>query len=237
MDQLPFGIQHPTAGTRALTGIKGKGIVMKSLIRGVLGLAVIAALSACSGSGPESADVADLQQVAQGIARGEGQISVQDLSKQLIEGHKALTLIDIRSPEAFAAAHIKGAQNLPLAQLMSRDKLATLPAAGSLVVYSQDSGDGAAAAALLRLAGHPAKVVDGGYSAWDREILHPDVPAVATKDEAPDLARKRAISCYFLGGKGAGDEAPTYAPKPQPAFVPPLTAVPKPRQHRSSEGC
>ena len=212
-------------------------MTMKSLIRGVLGLAAVAALTACGGAGDGAVAVTDLQKVAQGVARGEGRMSVQDLSRWIISGHQTFALLDLRSPEAYAAGHIEGAENHPLAELMNPEKLAALPEGRKLVVYSADSTEAAAASALLRLAGHDAQAVTGGYEAWDKEILHPDIPDVASVDEPAAIAEKRAIACYFVGGQNAAGEAPVYAPKSEPAFTPPVTSTPALRPHRSGEGC
>jgi rhodanese-related sulfurtransferase len=211
---------------------------MKNLIRGMFGLMLAAALTACGGAGQGKAKMgaSGLEHVAQGVARGEDRVSVQDLSHWIIQGRKDFVLIDIRKPDAFAVGHIKGAENVPLAELMSKAKLDGLPGGRKLIVYSADSAEAAAAAALLRVAGHEAQAVTGGYDAWAREILHPNISAVATIGETPAVAEKRAIACYFVGGKGAASQAPVYAPKPVPAYTPPVTTAPPPLPHRG-EGC
>jgi rhodanese-related sulfurtransferase len=209
---------------------------MKNLILGMFALALAATLAACGGAGRGKVDMHSLQQVAQGVARGENMVTVQDLSHWIIQGRKDFVLLDLRKPDAFAAGHIQGAQSMPMAELMSEAKLATLPAGQKVIVYSADSVEAAAATALLRVAGHDALAMGGGYDAWDKQILHPPIPAVATRNEAPEVAEKRAIACYFVGGKAAGSEAPVYAPKAAPAFVPPVSTAPPPRP-RHSEGC
>jgi len=214
---------------------------MKTLLHSMLGLTAAAVVSACGGPAPGAAkvDVQSLQQVAQGVARGEDQVGVADLSHWLIEGRNDFVLIDIRKPEAFAAGHIRGAESVPLAELISDAKLSTLPAGRKLIVYAADSAEGVAAATLLRVAGRDALAITGGYAAWVRQILHPDIAAVPTVDEAPTAAEARAIACYFVGAQVASNSAPAYAPKPAPAFVPPVTsatpATPTSPRHR--EGC
>lgn len=212
---------------------------MKRLMRSTLGLAAVAALTACGGSGQgkSKVDVRALQQVAQGMARGEDRVNVKDLSHWIVQGRKDFVLIDIRKPDAFVAGHIQGAESVPLAELMSEDKIMGLPTERKLIVYSADSAEAAAATALLRLAGLDAVAMSGGYDAWDRQILHPEIPAVATVAEAPATAERRAIACYFLGGKGAANQAPVYAPKAVPAFVPPVSTAPPLRPRHANEGC
>jgi rhodanese-related sulfurtransferase len=212
---------------------------MKRWMRSTLGLAAVAALTACGGSGQgkSKVDVRALQQVAQGVARGEDRVNVKDLSHWIVQGRKDFVLIDIRKPDAFVAGHIQGAESVPLAELMSEDKIMGLPTERKLIVYSADSAEAAAATALLRLAGLDAVAMSGGYDAWDRQVLHPEIPTVATVAEAPANAEQRAIACYFLGGKGAANQAPVYAPKAAPAFVPPVSTAPPLRPRHANEGC
>ena len=211
---------------------------MKGLIPKLLGLTLTAAaLTACGGPGHGTADTntQSLQKVAQDMARGEDWVSVKDVSHWIIEGHKDFVLIDIRKPDAFAAGHIQGAENVPLAEIMNKDQLAELPTGRKIISYSTDSADAAAATALLRVAGHNAMGMTGGYASWDREILHPNIPPVATTDESPATAEKRAISCYFIGGKGSSNEAPVYVPKKTAPTAPPPPLAPPPGRH--NEGC
>lgn len=45
-------------------------------------------------------------------------ITIQDFQKKLAaQAENELNIIDVRAPEAFAEAHIKGAQNIPLDEL------------------------------------------------------------------------------------------------------------------------
>ncbi len=190
----------------------------------LVAVAAVAVLAGCGGTtGTASMDVHGLQQVAQVVARGEDRVGVEELSHWIIEGRKDFVLIDLRKPDAFAAGHIQGAQNVPLAELISEPKLAALPGGRKLIVYSADSAEAAAGAALLRVAGRTALAVKGGYDAWDRQIAHPDIPAVASADEGPVTTEQRAIACYFVGGRGAASEAAVYAPKAAPASVAPAT--------------
>jgi hypothetical protein len=197
-------------------------------IRNVLWLTAAGALSACGGPTQDGALPSQrVQQVAQSVARGEDRASVQDLARWIIEGRKDFLLVDIRPADAFAAGHIQGAENVALTELVTPARLADLPAGRKVVVYSTGSQDAAAGATLLRLAGHEALAVTGGYDAWSREVLNPpEVPAVATVGEPAPVAEKRAIACYFVGGQGSQAEAPVYAPKPVPVAPAPAAAAP-----------
>jgi rhodanese-related sulfurtransferase len=60
-------------------------------------------------------------------------------------------LLDVRTPEEFAAGHIEGATNIPVQELGAR--LAEVPKHQPVVVYCASGGRSARAAAMLRQAG------------------------------------------------------------------------------------
>ena len=74
-----------------------------------------------------------------------------------------LVLIDVRSPEEFAAGNIPGAINIPVDEL--RDRLDEIPA-GPVIVHCAVGVRGHTAAALLRHYGYDARNLDGGYATW-----------------------------------------------------------------------
>ncbi|RIX31243.1 FAD-dependent oxidoreductase [Amnibacterium setariae] len=73
------------------------------------------------------------------------------------------TLVDVRTPQEFAAGAIPGAVNVPLDDL--RERHGELPAE-RLVVHCQVGQRGATAARLLNQLGHAAANLDGGYRTW-----------------------------------------------------------------------
>ena len=92
-------------------------------------------------------------------------ITPDELMRRIEAGEK-LTLIDVRANAVFKEGHIPGAINVPAA--LARQK--QLPPLGFAVVY--DAGLGAdtateAAAALNRKPGITAKVLEGGFAAWE----------------------------------------------------------------------
>lgn len=80
---------------------------------------------------------------------------------QLVE--QGATLVDVRTPEEFAAGHLDGARNLPLDALTAR--MAELPRDRAVVVYCRSGARSARAAAVLRSAGHDVRDL-GPMSAW-----------------------------------------------------------------------
>ncbi|HHH38543.1 MAG TPA: hypothetical protein ENK50_03080 [Sedimenticola sp.] len=187
-------------------------------------LLALALLSACGGSGqPQQAG---LEQVAQVIARGENRVDPQALSRWIIEERADFRLIDVRTPGDYGKGHIQGAENLPVTELLLPENLKRLPRDRRLLLYSEGSANAAQAAALLRLEGFDGALLVGGYQAWQREILHPPLPAEATAGEPPEQREQRAIACYFAGGVQAGKAAPR-AGRGKPTFKPPTRPVRK----------
>ena len=80
----------------------------------------------------------------------------------------AITVLDVRSEADYARDHIPGAISLPIRQLAER--LGELAGHDLIVAYCQgpycvSSSD---AVRLMHEAGHQARVLDGGWTAWTR---------------------------------------------------------------------
>jgi rhodanese-related sulfurtransferase len=85
-------------------------------------------------------------------------------------GVRDFVLLDVRSPESFAAAHIAGAVNLPHRRIHERN-LAAWPADALFVVYCNGphcNGADRAAVSLARL-GRKVKKMIGGVEGWKDE--------------------------------------------------------------------
>lgn len=76
-------------------------------------------------------------------------------------------LLDVRSPDLFAAGHVPGAVNLPHGRIVERN-LAAWPADVLFVVYCAGPHCNGADKAALRLArlGRPVKKMIGGVTGW-----------------------------------------------------------------------
>jgi rhodanese-related sulfurtransferase len=95
---------------------------------------------------------------------GAGAVSPTD-AVRMINRDKAV-LIDVREPAEFAAGHVAGARNVPLAGLESSKHLPSNKAL-PLVVVCATGARSARAAAQLRKAGHAqARSLAGGTNAW-----------------------------------------------------------------------
>lgn len=95
---------------------------------------------------------------------------VSDVHHSLTHAPKGWVLVDARSPEAFAARHIPGAQNLPHRSL-SPETTAHLNKDELVVVYcwSPACNAGTKAAARLGALGFRVKEMLGGLEYWVRE--------------------------------------------------------------------
>jgi rhodanese-related sulfurtransferase len=181
-------------------------------------LAASAAMLAACGQPPETGAGVSFMDVAQSAAREEDRVSVEQLAEWLIEERKDFVLIDVRSQDEFTKGKIHEARNVPLAELVTSETIATLPTDRKIVVYSNGSENAAKAATMLRLAGLDASLVTGGYNAWHQRILNPDIPAEELDGESLQVSAQRAYACYFVGDRGEGPDARSER-KP---FVPPV---------------
>jgi rhodanese-related sulfurtransferase len=90
-----------------------------------------------------------------------------DVHHALTTGPADFVLLDVRSPEHYAAGHVPGAVNLPHGRIVERN-LAEYPADTVFVVYCAGPHCNGADKAALRLArlGRPVKKMIGGVTGW-----------------------------------------------------------------------
>lgn len=104
-----------------------------------------------------------------------------DVHAALGRPRPGFTLLDVRSPEAFAAGHLPGARNLPHGRIAART-LEDVPDGELIVVYCAGPHCNGADRAALRLAelGRPVKKMLGGVTGWldeGFELVAATVPA------------------------------------------------------------
>jgi hydroxyacylglutathione hydrolase len=86
-----------------------------------------------------------------------------------------LALLDVRSPSEWAAGHVPGSSNIPVADLQQR--LAEIPRDRPLVVHCYSGSRAAIAASLLRARGMAdVRVFAGGFAEWARAGYPVDRP-------------------------------------------------------------
>lgn len=93
-----------------------------------------------------------------------------DVHAAVQAGKPGFVLLDVRSPESFAAGHVSTAINLPHRRINQRN-LAKYPKGALFVVYCNGPHCNGADWAALRLAqlGRPVKKMIGGIEGWKDE--------------------------------------------------------------------
>jgi rhodanese-related sulfurtransferase len=106
--------------------------------------------------------------VASGLLRGDHpQIGMDE---DLASRGENLLLLDVRTPQEFAAGHIPGAVNIPIDEL--RPRLAELPHEREIAVYCEVGQRGYVATRILLQAGFKAANGAGGYRTY--KLFHPE---------------------------------------------------------------
>jgi rhodanese-related sulfurtransferase len=91
-----------------------------------------------------------------------------DVHAALTTGMADFVLLDVRSPEAFARAHIDGATNVPHRKIVAGYMNARWPQSTVFVVHCAGPHCNGAHRAAIRLAGlnRPVKIMIGGITGW-----------------------------------------------------------------------
>ncbi|HQZ30987.1 MAG TPA: rhodanese-like domain-containing protein [Arenimonas sp.] len=84
-------------------------------------------------------------------------------------------LLDVRSPEEFAAGHVPGAVNIPHDQVAGR--LSELDGRRWVLVYCQSGRRAGIAEGVLAQAGFDVRQVDGSWARWKAEGRPVQAPA------------------------------------------------------------
>ncbi|WOD38185.1 rhodanese-like domain-containing protein [Nodosilinea sp. E11] len=96
----------------------------------------------------------------------KSQASPDELLKRLNWGEPALTILDVRSREAFNDERITGAVPMPIEQIPGGIE-STLEPKRDIYIYGDSNDQAAQAASQLRQAGYTSvAVVQGGLPAW-----------------------------------------------------------------------
>ena len=116
-------------------------------------------------------------------------VTFEHLQAKMTDG--LVSLIDVRPADEFAAGHLPGARNIPLAELKAR--LTEFPARKEIIAYCRGPWCVLAfeAIALLRGAGKRARRLDGGLPEWRQAGLEVIRPGLAGPARAISLTRRR----------------------------------------------
>jgi rhodanese-related sulfurtransferase len=98
------------------------------------------------------------------------EVDPADVHADLERGERGFVVLDARSPELYAEAHVPGAINLPH-RLISPETAALLPRDKVIVTYCDGVGCNASTRAALKLAdlGFAVKEMVGGIDWWRRD--------------------------------------------------------------------
>lgn len=112
----------------------------------------------------------------QALAHFEGSLAFEtdcsDVNAALSRGEQDFVLLDVRSPELYAAGHVPGAVNLPHGKIIG-SKMAEYPEGTLFVTYCAGPHCNGATRGAIRLArlGRPVKIMIGGVTGWLDEGL------------------------------------------------------------------
>jgi rhodanese-related sulfurtransferase len=97
-----------------------------------------------------------------------------DVYADLENGFDGFILVDVRSPDAFARSHARGAINIPHAA-MTEQRLSVYPPNTVFIVYCWGPGCNGADKAAYRLSklGRPVKIMIGGIEYWQEKEGYP----------------------------------------------------------------
>lgn len=121
--------------------------VRRGAVRLGVAAAAVLALAACGADAVDTTTGAGADPGATAAVQGT----------QLVDGAEALalveegvTLVDVRTPEEFAAGHVEGAVNVDLQSATFLEQVGGLPAEDGFVVYCASGNRSAQAAALMQ---------------------------------------------------------------------------------------
>jgi NADPH-dependent 2,4-dienoyl-CoA reductase/sulfur reductase-like enzyme/rhodanese-related sulfurtransferase len=111
--------------------------------------------------------------VAAGLLRGDHpQVYAEDLlTIQTAREEQPSVVLDVRTPQEFAAGHVPGATNMPVDELRAR--LDELPRGRPITVYCQVGMRGYLATRVLRQAGFAAANLAGGFRTYQMVAARP----------------------------------------------------------------
>ncbi len=234
-----FGGKEPDPkGT--LIGKSWRLTSVRALAMGLVACGLIAAVAGDPYRGSHT--TIDTKDLALRAAQGADSIQNTVLANWIIQGRDDYKLVDLRVAKEFAAYHIPGAVNIPLASLTP-----DFAAHNEKVILCSDDGTEAVKAwFLLEAQGYRSVYsLAGGMQAWKDTVLFPKkVPGVDTAT----LNRDAQIAKYFGGAQqveGAAVSTATAPVMPAPE-APAPTAVPaaagaKPQAgsqgRKKKEGC
>jgi len=148
-------------------------------------------------------------------------VSTDEVANAIINNDPSIVLIDIRTPEEFAKFSLRGAINIPLANLLDEENVETFNQdVYTNVLYSNGSSLSSEAWLLLKRMGYKNNhVMQGGLNRWVETIMKPKAPDFMASDEDIATYEFRKGASTFFGGGGAVVSGATSAPAPAKPII------------------
>jgi uncharacterized membrane protein YedE/YeeE/rhodanese-related sulfurtransferase len=127
----------------------------------------------------------------------QGRVSALELAAMIKDHRAGLRVIDVRASLDSDAYMIPGAERLPRSLHVSPGE--------QVVIYGDRDFDAERAWPALRSAGAvDVRILAGGMTAWEQEVLSPVVPTVQADSALARYRAARALSLYFGGAPNSG---------------------------------
>ena len=117
-----------------------------------------------------------LRKRAEAVASKPVVIQADDLLAKIKTN--SLTVIDIRSPQHFAAGHIHGAVNIPFDKIAEMDSLKHIPTSQPIAVVCYDGHASSQVVRILNQLGYDSVALRDGMSVWTNDAGVIGAPAV-----------------------------------------------------------
>ena len=152
-----------------------------------------------------------------GVENAEDHIDPEDLADRMMRGGRDLTVVDVRTPLEFNRFHLRGARNIPLAEL--GDSLFPIQNKGLIVLYSNGMTHPAQARdSLFRQGFRNVYILTEGLTGFMERCLKP----ASLRSEPVSLEmvnRIQAWRSYFYSGAGSrSDIEPVRVGEPKAAL-------------------
>ncbi len=201
---------------------------MKSKYKGMNARMILSAIIVCFGmvaailpQKQNSSVQLDAQQLLYEIQLKNHVVSVDEMADAIINNDPYYQLIDLRSPEEFAAYNLPGSLNIPFDKLFTPEWAPYIDqVARKNVFYSNGSTLANEAWMLTRQKGMKNNyILEGGLNNWISTILTPTAPESTVGDEAINSFQARLGARQYFSGEGAASaSSANNAPrKPVPA--------------------
>ncbi len=141
-------------------------------------------------------------------------ITADDLATRLLARRGDTVVVDVRPAEEFAVWHLPGAHNLAIPQLIGDAGSELITASKGKLVVLVSNGmvhPGQAWVALVSGGARGVRVLEGGLTAFKRQVLTPPSlrGPISRRRAAAALPRYRAARTFFMGAGSRLASAPS----------------------------